>query len=166
LISNLIKPSFDVKINMKNTAFLSFLVLIVAINSAYAAENLVQSKTKPALIQNDDGEPVALIGLGEAMNGDGCTTHLGTFEVKDVAYDGVSEIVAGIRVLPLEYNALSLDKAPTLIRFSTSDLPNSSASWVPTLVKEGRKLLVAYNICGNGGYQNATSIYRLDRLNW
>ena len=144
----------------------STISLTLSIHNAYAAENNINNKVKPQLIQNRNGDPVALIDLDDEMNADGCTTHLGTFEVKDIAYDGVSEIVGGIRVLPLEPDALNPDKATTLIRFSTSDLPNSSASWVSTLVKEGRKLLVAYNVCGNGGYHIAINIYRLDKLNW
>jgi len=33
-------------------------------------------------------------------------------------------------------------------------------------VRPGRKLLIPYNRCGNGGYDSAPDIYAVDAISW
>lgn len=118
----------------------------------------------------EDSKPIALIGLSEVWRSggaSGCENHIGTFEVEEIAYDGVSEIVGGIRVKPVvSFWDKKSSTAPSLMRLNTDKLSNIERSWLPTLVDKGSKLLIAYNICGSGGFQYVRDIYRQDKLKW
>ena len=112
------------------------------------------------------GKPIAIIGLSEIPDrktSSDCQNRLGRFVVSDIAYDGLSEIVQGVRVKPL---GAKKDAGEVLIRIDSDRLPNVDRSWLPALVDRGSQLLIAYQICGNGGFMYARDVYRLDRLDW
>jgi hypothetical protein len=137
-------------------------LLVVVLSSAN-----VRAKAEAVMIYNDLKKPVALLGLDEVYGyTSGCENHAGFFEVDDIAYDGISEIVGGIRVKALRKDSTDSERV-TLMTFDTkSSLSNADRSWVSTLVSKGSKLFVAYAICGNGGYYQVRDIYRADNLEW
>jgi hypothetical protein len=138
--------------------FLTGLMLLSASTTADAEAMMIYSEPK---------KPVALIGLDEVYGyKSGCENHAGFFKVDDIAYDGTSEIVEGIRVKALGKNS-SDKESVTLMTFDIkSSLSNADKSWVPKLVSKGSKLFIAYSICGSGGYQSVRDIYRADSLDW
>lgn len=113
--------------------------------------------------------PVALIGLeGTPSYGDGCWPHFGTFVADSIAYDGVSDVVAGIRVkaIPAPPPEAPRPAVGSLVTINPQSLSEAEKSWVATLVRPVRKLLIAHNRCGNGGYDSARDIYAVDAMSW
>jgi hypothetical protein len=113
--------------------------------------------------------PIALIGLeGTPSYGDGCWPHFGTFLVDSIAYEGVSDVVAGVRVkaIPAPPPEAPRPVVGSLITINSQLLSEAEKGWVATLVRPGRKLLIAYNRCGNGGYDSARDIYAADAMSW
>jgi hypothetical protein len=142
----------------------SFLVVFLAC-FVFVCETLAS----PVMIyMKGSNAPIALIRLEDASDGNGCEDHLGFFAVDSVAYDGVSEIVGGIRVKAI-LNPMSRpkdDDVPFLIRIDTSKLDEVDKGWLSTLVKKGSKLLIAFRRCGSGGFDSARDIYKADSLKW
>ncbi|MAE50732.1 MAG: hypothetical protein CMH27_02870 [Micavibrio sp.] len=125
-----------------------------------------QAFAEASVVYNDSNYPIALIGLDKAPeDGDMCSTHFGKFMVDDIAYEGVSEMIGGIRVKQINKD-MSVDKQVKLIRLDTSDLSNAASGWLPTFFNKGKPLLIAYNVCGNGGFHYARDIYDPENLNW
>ncbi len=115
------------------------------------------------LVFEKSDKPVAIIGLTNVPKPhDGCASHMGQFIVDEVAYDGVSEIIGGIRVR----DASKPKDPPKLMRMDTDGLSNLEASWLPYLVQKGNNLRIAYNVCGNGGFHLVRDIYLSDKLSW
>jgi hypothetical protein len=151
----------------------STILFFMAFVHAEAQEQTSRDTTIPVMIFGENNEPLALIGLEDVIvnsSGEitGCDNRLGLFEVDDIAYEGVSEIVGGIRVKKIraDIEQQSTGNVPSLIRINAGQLSNLVASWLPTLVQKGSRLLIAYNICGNGGFQYARDIYRAESLEW
>jgi hypothetical protein len=133
------------------------------------------AEAEAVMIYGDSKKPVALLGLDEVWGyRSGCDNHAGFFEVDDIAYDGVSENVRGIRVKALRKDLTDSERV-TLMTINTNtslsnntntSLSNADRSWVSTLVSKGSKLFIAYAICGSGGYYQVRDIYRADNLEW
>ena len=166
-----------IKASMKSSlvfgSIFSAILFFMAFSSAAAQEQPSHDEAIPVMIYGKTNEPLALIGIEDVIvnstdNYTGCENRLGLFEVDDIAYDGVSEIVGGIRVKSIGTGIEKQGKtaAPSLIRINASELSNVDASWLPTLVQKGSRLLIAYNLCGNGGYKYARDIYRAEALEW
>ena len=136
-------------------------VCIITSNAGLAATDM---------IYNDSSQPVALLGIEAVQDvpNSGCSNHVGKFKVDEIAYDGASRLVGGIRVIPLGswWTELTKRQASTFIGIQIDELSNMDKSWLSTLVMKGNKLLIAYSICGMGGYYEARDIYLLDELNW
>ena len=149
------------KVRMKSlTALVSAGILCLGSATALASPELIFKKGSRV--------PIALIGLEDVPgDGSGCSTHLGTFVVDSIAYDGVSEVVRGIHVTslpgaPKTHNLVE----PFLITINNGKLSEADQGWVRALVRKGSKLLIAYDTCGNGGYDSARDIYSSGNLNW
>jgi hypothetical protein len=141
--------------------FFRVLLAVVLLSDSTTAE------AEAMMIYGEPKKPVALLGLDEVYGyKSGCENHAGFFEVDDIAYDGISEIVGGIRVKAVRKDSTDSERV-TLMTFDTkTSLSNSDKSWVSTLVSKGSKLFIAYAICGNGGYYQVRDIYRTDNLEW
>src|SRR4051812_35408332 len=97
-------------------------------------------------------KPIALLGLDEVWKegaASGCYNHAGFFEVDDIAYEGMSDNVGGIKVKSTDKSEAS--RRVVLITIDTNLLSNAEKSWIPTLVSKGSNLFIAYAVCGNGG---------------
>ena len=126
------------------------------------------SESGPVMVYKASGEPVALVGLQEAFNDAGCSFQLGNFIVDSIAYEGTSNLVAGVRVLRLASltSKPKDDDVPYLITIDTSKLSEADKGWIPKMVRRGSRLLISFNLCGSGGFESARDIYRADGLDW
>ncbi len=75
----------------------------------------------------------------------GCMYGARYLVIDEIAYDGVSEIIGGIR------------SSGDLYRIDSEDLyrnvSNAERGWLKDLFKKGQKVLVSYSVCGSGGLQ-------------
>ena len=131
------------------------------LTTAVSAQPIMIFKGKPQY-------PIAVLGLDDVSYGDGCENHLGYFVVDSIAYDGVSDLVGGIRVRPVVNQTGKADSSsvPSLIHIDLSKLGQADSSWLPKLVRSGTKLLINFNRCGNGGIDFARDIYSANNLKW
>lgn len=82
---------------------------------------------------------------------DGCDARIKYLTIDEIAYEGVSEIIGGIRS---KGDLYLVDSELMLSIFS-----NAERSWVKNLFAKGNKVLVPYLVCGSGGFLFIRDIY-------
>lgn len=71
----------------------------------------IAEESRPNLIFKGDGDPVAIVGMHNMIGSEyACYNHFGRFQVDELEYEGVSDIIAGIRVVSIGFNVLGLKK--------------------------------------------------------
>jgi hypothetical protein len=144
--------------------------LFVLLSFALLCDSMIAkgSAGSAKVIFRGQKNPIAAINLEQLQNETGCSAHLGTFLVHSIAYPGVSDEVGGIRVtaVPAPPPEAPRPVVPSLISIDLSGLSQVEKSWMSTLVRPGRKLLIEYDRCGSGGFDSAINIYAFDALSW
>lgn len=108
----------------------------------------------------------ALVGIEEAQAqpGDGCEHRISDLVVDEVVYKGTSELVEGFRAkkpAPVEWYGLFRIDSDALYK----SISNAEHGNVPKLIKKGAKLIVVYQVCGNGGFVYVRDIFKKSAIN-
>lgn len=139
------------------------LILVAVAGFFFASKTLAN----PLMVYKQ-GLPIALVGLEDALDGDGCDSHLGFFVVDNIAREGTNNVVVGIRGKAIsgptgtpKGNAISY-----LIKIDYDKLNYEERKKIGDLVKKGDRLLVTFNECGNDEVKTARDIYNAKYMRW
>lgn len=114
------------------------------------------------------GLPIALVGLEDALEGDGCDSHLGFFVVDNITRERTNNLVVGIRgkAIPGPAGTPKSNAAPYVIKIANDKLNYDERKRIGDLVKKGSKLLITFNECGNDEVRTARDIYNAKYMTW
>ena len=99
--------------------------------------------------------PIAIIGFEDAYTRpmDNCQQHIVEVVVGEIAYDGLSEIIAGFRIDPAK-----AVNGVILCRIEPTDVTAGKMRQLQRIVRKGAKLIDLAQTCGMGGFTSVREV--------
>lgn len=108
----------------------------------------------------------ALVGVEEPMTApnDNCDQRIAEVTVADVAYNGTSDMISGLRATkpaPNEWTGLFSINSKAVY----DAIPDVTRTDLQKLIHRGARLIITYQVCGSGGYASIRDVYMASSLN-